>query len=304
MEVFFGHEAAGRRVGRPFVVLGNFDGLHRGHQALLETTVQLAKDCQVPSMLFTFWPPPSHYFDRASKPLLLTLERKLELLTQSSLDAVLVEPFNHGLAQMPARQFVETILLGSLNVSGVVVGANFRFGKGALGSVAELSEWLGAAGVTLKVVPLLSVGTHPCSSSRIRSLLLSGEVAEAAALLGRPYELTGKVVRGHGRGRGIGIPTANLAPDAELIPKDGVYATRVTVEGQTFLAATNIGTRPTFDDAGSRHIETHIIGFDGDVYGQALRIAFRRRIRDEQRFLSVEALKAQVQEDLENAQRS
>lgn len=294
--------ALGRPLARAAVAVGNFDGVHRGHQALCQTARRLADSTGGDVVALTFDPHPARVLaPKLAPPLILSLERRAELLGEAGVDVVVVEPFTRAFAAIEAESFALDVLAGDLRAAHVVVGYDFSFGKGRRGDVALL-ETLGArAGFGVSVVRRISVHGLTCSSTKVREFALEGRVEGAEVLLGRPFELTGVVTRGAGRGRTIGFPTANLQPEGELVPKSGIYAARARLldgSGGVWPCALSIGTNPTFVDEGARVVEAHLLGFDGDLYGKRLRLEFVQWLRDEHRFESVEALVAQIQQDV------
>jgi riboflavin kinase/FMN adenylyltransferase len=297
LEVAPSHEP--RRGIAAAVAVGNFDGVHRGHQALVTATLAQARERSLRCVALTFDPHPAQVLqpDRAPRRL-MTPEQKAEQLAALGVDALAVLPFTPELAAETPEGFATKVLARRLGAAVAVVGEDFRFGRGRAGDVAELrrlGERLGFEVVSLP--PVLEDGL-PVSSTRIRESLETGDVRNAAALLGRPYFVEGVVVRGDGRGRRLGIPTANLAVENEILPRDGVYAARVWLrEGPSRPAVANLGLRPTFG-SGALTLETHILDFEGDLYGQRLRVAFAVRLRDERPFPGPDALVAQIREDL------
>jgi riboflavin kinase/FMN adenylyltransferase len=234
--------------------------------------------------------------------LLTTLGLRREALLRYGADEVRVITFDLGLSKKSPREFVRDVLVGEMGAEAVVVGENFRFGHRAAGDVRDLAALMEEIRGTAYAVPVRGAGEHgEISSTRIRTLLLGGDVSQAASLLGRPYVLRGEVVEGDRRGRTIGFPTANVRPDpVALVPARGVYAGYVLVGGETFAACTNVGVAPTFDRAESR-VEAHLLDFQGDLYGHVVDVEFAQRIRDERRFSGVEELKEQIQRDVEQA---
>jgi riboflavin kinase/FMN adenylyltransferase len=283
------------------VAIGNFDGLHRGHRALLEATRALAERKGAAVGVVTFEPHPVKVLaSRMAPPLILRRDEKLAGLKSLGVDVVHVVPFDLQLAAMPPDRFVDEVLVRRLGVTGVVVGEGFRFGHKASGSIADLRAVFGDDAIA---VPVVKEGGLVCSSTKVRELVLGGHVEAAAVLLGQPYFLEGVVVRGDGRGRTIGIPTANLESGRELLPKVGVYATRAMLDdGRVRGSVTNVGLRPTFAGEGVR-VEAHVFDLDEDLYGRRLRLDLVARIRDEQRFAGVPALLARIAEDIAAARR-
>ena len=282
---------------RPVVTIGNFDGVHRGHRALLDRTRALADALGASAAAFTFHPAPRDVL-RPGNPIdrLQRVDDRVLHLGRAGMDYVVLEPFTLELAGRDAAWFAREILARRLGAVAVVVGWDFRFGKGRGGNVETLQQVLD--------VPVHQSQAHQhdgavVSSSRIRQALASGDVATAADLLDRPHEVVGSVVHGDARGRELGFPTANIAPETPLVPADGVYAARVDVgRGQLVPAVVNVGTRPTFDRPG-RSIEAHLLDWSGDLYGREVRVHFVARIRDERRFDSRQALTEQIRRDIE-----
>jgi riboflavin kinase/FMN adenylyltransferase len=283
--------------------VGNFDGVHRGHQALARAVVEEAAASGSAPVVLTFDPHPSRVLAPERAPAtLMTLEQRAEALSALGVETLAVLPFTRALAQEPAEDFARRILAEQLSARVVVVGATFRFGRGRAGDVPLLSRLGDRLG--FRVVghpPVLSEGA-PVSSTRVREALGRGDVAAAADLLGRPYFVDGAVVPGMGRGRTIGIPTANVDSVNETLPSQGVYACRVRIGDEPTLHPTvaNLGRRPTFG-GGAVSLEAHLLDFDRDLYGSRVRIVFVARLRDEQRFDGREALVRQIRDDVESA---
>ena len=298
MEIVRLDGASRGRWRRPAVAVGNFDGVHRGHRALVAEAVRLAAARAVPAVVLTFDPHPSRVVAPASAPAaLMTLDQKAEALARLGVDALAVLPFTPSIAAEEPAAFASEVLRGALDAAVVVIGDNFRFGRGRAGDAATLRT-LGFA--VVEVSPVLHDGSR-VSSSRIRAALAAGDVALAAALLGRAHAIEGRVVRGEGRGRTLGIPTANLEPWNETLPAPGVYAAWAWPAGGPGLASVvNIGRRPTF---GGRDIsvEAHLLDYAGDLYGQALGLSFVTRIRGEEKFPGPEALVARIRKDVDAA---
>jgi riboflavin kinase/FMN adenylyltransferase len=295
---------AARPAGGVAVAIGNFDGVHLGHRRLLDEARARAARAGASSAVLTFMPHPARLFapDRAP-PLILSLERRLELLAEAGIEIAVVEPFTHAFAAVEADAFVKDALVRDLGAREVVVGYDFTFGRERTGDINRLAALGGELGFGVAVVPQVTIDGVACSSTKIRELVVAGRTIEAARLLGRPYEVEGKVTRGAGRGRAIGFPTANLAPDAELRPALGIYAARARLldgplAGQAHVAALSVGRNPTFVDAGAVTIEAYLLDFEGDLYDRRLRLEIGERLRDEQRFESVEALVAQIRQDV------
>jgi riboflavin kinase / FMN adenylyltransferase len=305
MQVFDSLAAAARSglLAGGAVAIGNFDGVHLGHQALVARALGLARARGARAGVLTFEPHPVRVLrPLLAPPLVTALPRKLELLAACGLDAVVVQPFDLGYAGTSAEGFVERDLGGALGVRDVVVGWDFTAGH-ERARVDALRPLLSARGLGLHVVDPVAEGGLTVSSTKIREFLLEGKVEAAALLLTRPYDLDGRVVPGAGRGRGLGFATANLATEA-LLPRNGVYAVRARVAGQPAWrpAVCNVGVKPTVEDSGRVTAEVHLLEHDGtDLYGVTLRVAFVARLRDERRFPSLDALKAQIADDAERA---
>jgi len=291
---------------RPAVVtVGTFDGLHLGHWVLLGEVVRRARTRGHLAALVTFEPHPIQVLRPAEAPFVLTsLEEKKELLAQSGLDRVYFVAFTEALSRRSPEAFVKEVLVAEVGVAELVVGYDHGFGRGRSGDPETLRGLGQALGFSLDVVPPVPVGDAPVSSSRIRGALASGDVADAWRMLGRPYLLTGLVVRGEGRGAGLGFPTANLRVQGrrKLIPAPGVYAVRVRFPYGMLAGALHIGPRPTFPDA-RPSVELHVLDFEGDLYGSELRVEFLERIRGIETFAGPEALIAQIRRDVAEARR-
>jgi riboflavin kinase/FMN adenylyltransferase len=285
------------------VALGNFDGVHLGHRAVLARAAEEARRLGGRVIAATFWPHPRSVIGRGGPPgLLTTLEARREELLRAGAEEVRVVPFDEALSKKSPEEFVRDVLVGELGAVAVVVGENFRFGYKAAGDVGDLTRIMREHGGEAYAVEVRG-GEEGISSTRIRSLLLGGEVAEAVKLLGRPYAVRGEVVVGDRRGRTIGFPTANVRPDpAVVVPARGVYACSVRVGEDVYAACTNVGVAPTFE-RGENRIEAHVLDFEGDLYGRIVEVLFMQRIRGERRFGGVEELKEQIGRDVEEARR-
>lgn len=282
------------------VSIGIFDGVHRGHRYLLHHLVEGAHLENLPAVVVTFHPHPAWVLGHQPDLKYLTLpDERAALLRKLGVDLVVTCPFDRQLAARSALEFMR-LVKKHLGVRHLWIGYDFALGRGREGDRQRLREIGEQLGYQLHVVPAALEGEEIISSSRIRSLLLQGEVEKASRALGRFYEVSGSVISGDGRGRRINIPTANLDyPNEKLIPANGVYACWAWAGGERYAAVTNIGQRPTFEAAGPRpFIEAHLLDFSGNLYGQILRLEFVARLREERRFPSVEALIAQIQEDI------
>jgi riboflavin kinase / FMN adenylyltransferase len=288
----------------PVLALGNFDGLHRGHLKIIERVKRGAVEHGGTPMAMTFDPhPPRVVRPDKAPPLLMTLPQRLEALDRAGIHAVAVVRFTRELSQWEPEMFVRTVLVDWLRVSEVWVGANFLFGRDRSGNFSLLRTLGQRYGFRAEKIDPVRYKEFVVSSTRIRRLVAEARVDEAGALLGHPYALAGTIVEGKRRGRELGFPTANLQTDNELIPPHGVYATTLTIEGIVHAAVTNIGVNPTFGDASATSIETHMLKYEGQLYGQHVQLGFVQRLRDERRFDDVDALRAQIEADCRRAER-
>jgi riboflavin kinase / FMN adenylyltransferase len=285
------------------VAVGNFDGVHRGHAALVHVAGDLARTVDGPLTVITFDPHPLQLLDPDRfQPLLTTADHRASLLAAIGADAVVILQIDVDLLQLSADAFFDQILVNRFSAKGIVEGFNFRFGRNRLGTVDTLREKCDRLGIPFRIVEPFQLENMVVSSSRVRSALMEGAVKTAAELLNRPYQVLGNVIAGAKRGRTIGFPTANLDGVTTLLPRDGVYAVRALVDGRTFAAAANIGPNPTFGD-NARKIEVHLIGFDGDLYGKTMAVDFIERLRDTQKFKDVTDLTEQMKRDVAAARR-
>lgn len=286
------------------ISIGNFDGVHRGHQQLLGRALELKQSQGAPAVVvITFEPHPLTILrPQHAPPRLTSPERKRELLSAAGVDAMVVLVPSRELLDLTAEEFWG-ILRDQARPAHLIEGRSFTFGKGRGGTIQRLSEWSSAAGIQLHVVdpvtvPLLNMLEAPASSSTIRWLLERGRVRDAAICLGRPHELEGVVVRGAQRGRELGTPTANLECDGQLVPADGVYAGRCSIDGRPLPAAVSIGTNPTFGE-NPRTVEAHLIGFSGDLYGRTLRLQLLDWQREQRTFTGIDVLKEWIAHDIQ-----
>jgi riboflavin kinase/FMN adenylyltransferase len=280
------------------VALGNFDGVHRGHQAILAEAVRQAQGAAGPAVAVTFDPHPLQLLRPAEfQPLLTTVPQRAELLRRYGADHVVVLPTSPALLQLRPEEFFENIIRARLEARVLVEGFNFCFGRNREGTTETLKRLCEAAAMGLSLVPPQTLDGQPISSSRVRGELVAGQVRRAATLLGRPYQITGTVVTGRRRGQSLGFPTANLDDLGTLIPGNGVYAVRVVHRGDVYAGACNIGPNPTFGED-ARKLEVHLIDFQGDLYAQTLTVDFVERLRDTRPFASPSELIAQLQTDV------
>ena len=290
---------------QPVLALGNFDGLHRGHMKIIDRVRRRAGERGGTPAAMTFDPHPPRIVRPDKAPqLLMTKEQKLEALGRSGMQGVAVLRFTTDVSKWEPEIFVRTVLVEWLHVVEVWVGANFLFGHQRAGNYSVLRSLGARYGFRAEKIDPVRYKDFVVSSTRIRRLLSEGRVDEAGALLGHHYFIDGTVRRGAGRGRQIGVPTANLQTINELVPPSGVYATTVTFDDEVVRPSiTNIGLRPTFGDVEAPVIETHIFDFDRDLYDRGLRLAFVQRLRDERAFADVDALRAQIDADCRSARR-
>ena len=303
--VFLGLGRVPAGLGPTVVTVGNFDGVHRGHQALLRRVAAEAAARGLPAGAVTFDRHPVAVLRPGAAPkLLTTLRGRVRLLGEAGMDFVLVLPFTAELSRVPAERFATEVLLDGVGARAVVVGANFRFGHRAAGDAGLLAELGRERGVDVVALDLQADGGEAVSSTRIRTALAAGDVATAWRLLGRPHAVEGRVVHGDRRGRLLGMPTANLAVPGHLaLPANGVYAGHFVLAGSgaAWPAATSVGTNPQFRTA--LRVEAHLLDFDGDLYGRRAGVGFEHRLRDEATFGSVDELVAQMREDVRLAGR-
>ena len=290
-------------LSHPVLALGNFDGLHRGHQKIIERVKRGAAEHGGTPMAMTFDPhPPRVVRPDKAPPLLMTKTQRLEALHQAGIRCVAVVRFTRELSEWDPETFVRTVLVDWLRVSEVWVGANFLFGHERSGNFSLLRMLGQRYGFRADKIDPVRYKDFVVSSTRVRRLVGEGRVDEAGALLGHSFFIDGRVVEGRRRGRELGFPTANLSTENELLPPHGVYATTMTIDGVVHPGLTNIGLRPTFGERDTT-VETHLLGYSGDLYGRAVRLGFVLRLRDERKFDDIDALRAQIEADQRRAER-
>lgn len=290
--------SAGLSLPGSVVTLGNFDGVHVGHQALLRNSLADARAKNVPAVVFTFDPHPLRFLAPARAPkLLLSTDDKVQLFELAGVDFTVLQPFDEEFANLEARAFVQTVLLEQLKLRKIWAGRDLRFGKARRGTVDALGSWGREFGFDVGTVDPVLIGGERVSSSRIRQLIDAGRVDEVKPLLGRYHFVSGKVVTGERRGREIGFPTANIESRTEVLPADGIYATFIEVAGQRWSSASSIGRNPTFGD-GPRTVEAFIFDFNREIYSQEVKLFFVKRLRGEEKFPSVAALIEQMERDV------
>jgi riboflavin kinase/FMN adenylyltransferase len=305
METLYGIDGLRKLPQGAIISIGNFDGMHLGHQRILQTGQNLASQSHASLAVVTFEPHPLTVLRPQLAPPRLTLpQRKSELLARAGVTHLVILPPEPAVLNLTAEQFWH-LLRDQVKPSSLIEGSSFKFGRGREGTIEKLREWSSQSSVKLHIVEgveatLLDLSIVPVSSSLIRWLIAYGRVRDAAICLGRPYELEGTVIEGHKRGHKIGVPTANLDCDDQLIPADGVYVGRCSHIGKTYSAAISIGTLPTFGDY-ARQVEVHLINFAGNLYGQVLRVEVLDWLRDQRKFNGIESLKHQLNKDIESA---
>jgi riboflavin kinase/FMN adenylyltransferase len=288
--------------GRTVLSVGNFDGIHLGHQKILRLVLERAHATAQLSAVVTFDPHPLRVLRPEQAPAMIqTLAQRLEGFDQMGLDAALVLRFDRALSLLSPEEFIQRILIHHLHVAGILVGANFRFGHRGAGDVHLLADFGKQHGFDVDIVSPLEVEGRVVSSTAVRNAIAEGNVAGAVLLLGRPFSLTGEIRPGAGRGRTILFPTLNLVPEQDVVPKHGVYATESVLGASLHRSVTNIGTRPTFDGQGVT-VESHLLGFNEQVTGGPMEVRFHARLRDEQKFSGPDLLRAQIARDIAAAQ--
>lgn len=283
------------------VTMGNLDGIHLGHQELVIRCVDEAQRRNIPSVVVTFDPHPLKILAPLRAPrLLLATEDKLKLLEELGVEIVINQRFDATFSRLGAVDFVRQYFVEKLKTRKIWVGRDLRFGQGRTGNVEQLVEWGVKWGFEVSVVEPILVNGVRVSSSSIRQLIEAGRVDEASMSLGRYHFISGNVVTGHGRGKELGYPTANISSFTEVLPADGIYATLIYIDGERRLSVSSIGTNPTFG-AGPRTLESYVLDFSSDIYGKSIRLAFVKRIREERKFSDVTGLIIQIQDDVRSA---
>jgi riboflavin kinase/FMN adenylyltransferase len=301
MKIFHGTENA--NISRPTVLtLGVFDGLHLGHQRIMQTVVERARGANAIPTVLTFDPHPRAVLHpESAPPLLQTLDQRLAALEVLGIEQAILIRFNREFAAIDAETFLRDVVYERLQAREVYLGKGFAFGKNRAGNIELLRKMSRALGFFADEVAEVRLRGKRISSSKIREFLADGKINQARRMLGRPYGVEGKIIHGAQRGRTIGFPTANLHPQNRVIPKFGVYATATLIDDKWRRGITNVGVRPTFEKESEPSIETYIFDFDGDLYGDVLRVRFLHRIRDERKFGGIEELKTQIERDTRRA---
>ncbi|HSS00443.1 MAG TPA: bifunctional riboflavin kinase/FAD synthetase [Kofleriaceae bacterium] len=302
MQVVYGHRNAPAWDGAA-IAIGNFDGVHAGHRALIARARELAAAHGARTVVLTFDPHPSALLAPAQAPRMLTsIKRRLELLAEAGVEAVVVEPFTRELAAVAADAFIDDIVVDALQARAIIVGYNFRYGQARAGTIDSLRAHGEAGGIEVAIVPPVTVDGEIAASTKVRGYLAAGDLAAAERILGRRWDIDGIVEHGAQRGRAIGIPTANIATDIELPIAPGIYAVTLAAErGPALPAVASLGTNPTFVADGRLVLEVHVLDWSGDLYDHRVRTTFVARLRDELKFDSVEALLVQIRRDIDQA---
>jgi riboflavin kinase/FMN adenylyltransferase len=302
MRLFHGTDNA--EIQRPTVLtLGVFDGLHLGHQLIMRTVVERARETGAVPTVITFDPHPRAVLHpESSPPLLQTLDQKVEGFGVLGIEQTIVVRFDKEFSQTRAEEFLRSVVKDRLHAKEVYLGRGFAFGNNREGNIELLRRVSQDLGFFADEVPEVQFRSQRVSSSKVRGLLLEGKVNLARRLLGRPYGVEGSVERGAERGTSLGFPTANLHPRNRVIPRNGVYVTGTLIAGQWRRSVTNVGVRPTFAADTEPSVETFVLNWAGDLYGDVVRVRFLRRLRNERKFASIEELKAQIEKDVERAQ--
>jgi riboflavin kinase/FMN adenylyltransferase len=302
MRLFHGTDNA--EIQRPTVLtLGVFDGLHLGHQLIMSTVVERARAVDAVPTVITFDPHPRAVLHpQSAPPLLQTFDQKIEGFGVLGIEQTIVVNFTKEFSTISAEHFLRDLVMDRLHAREVYLGKGFAFGHNREGNIELLQRLGDELGFVAGEVPEVRLRGQRVSSSKSRDLLARGQVNLARRMLGRPYGVEGRVERGSERGHLLGFPTANLHPHNRVIPRNGVYVTGTLIEGQWRRSVTNIGLRPTFGDAAEPSVETFVLNWDGDLYGDVVRVRFLYRLRDERRFSSVDELKRQISRDVERAE--
>ena len=285
-----------------FVTIGNFDGVHRGHIPIFEKLIDEAHRENRKAVVITFDPHPKKILHPHIKPfyLITSPDEKIKILEDSGIDGLILIPFDLEFSKITAESFVNDILWGKLHIRKIFIGHDYTFGKNKVGNKAFLADFGEKLGFEVETINAVKLGDEPISSTRLRYAILNGNVKLAARLLGRPYNVSGVVIPGKSRGSVLGIPTANIKPDKELLPAHGVYAVIVDLEGNRNQGVLNIGFNPTFSD-NELSVEVYLLDFTGNIYGEKLNVLFVDRLRDEVKFDTPELLVEQVKKDIDQA---
>jgi riboflavin kinase/FMN adenylyltransferase len=301
MKLFEGSSQITEKLKNPVVTIGNFDGVHLGHQALFAKVIDRACAISGLSVVYTFDPHPLKVLDpHRPFPLITTREEKRQVIEWSGIDVLICEPFTEDFARLSTEDFVDDVLCNAIQAKEIFVGPDYRFGKGRKGTT-DLLKGLGErCGLKVNILGNVEIDGVEVRSTMIRNLICEGKVNEATRFLGRPYTLKGRVIKGYAIGRKIGIPTANLDPEKELYPRSGIFAVRVNFDGRCEKGVLSIGSNPTFPGKGYS-LEVHILDFEQELYGKQIELVFIQKLRDEHKFGSPEQLVVQIRKDIEEA---
>lgn len=306
MHVYNGVRELNSPLKSSVLTIGNFDGVHLGHQQLVETVVREAQHYGIPAVVYTFYPHPVKILKpEKAKQRLFDMRDQQQQMEARGIQAIIIEQFTKEFSQISAEDFLEHNILKNLNPKTLVVGHDFSFGAGRSGNIPFLEQFCAQKGIRLIIIPPFQLDGEVVSSTKIREYLRQGEIEKAQRLLGRPYYVRGRVEPGFKRGRTIGVPTANIHPDVEFLPRQGVYCTFTVINGKRHPSVTNIGVNPTFqtDGKGPVKIETHLLDFDESLYGIEVEVYLLHFIRDEMKFSGIDALKEQISLDIQEARR-
>lgn len=281
-----------KKLRRPVIALGVFDGVHLGHQYILKTAVKIARRIGGTAVALTFYPHPQE------EEKIYSLRHRLNLIGKTGIDACIVINFNSSFAKISAVDFISKILTAKIGAFWVCVGRDFKFGKGAKGDVGLLSKMAPVYNFNLKVLKPVKINNLLVSSTSIRKLISDGKLKEAQKLLGRPVSIMGSVIKGNSLASGLGFPTANVDPHHEVLPPDGVYISVILLEGKKFKGVCSIGTKPTLTQSSLRHVEAHIFNFDKNIYRKNIEILFIKKIRPQKKFASLDLLAYQIRKDI------
>lgn len=299
MEIIRVREKIYQNFNAPSVALGNFDGVHLGHQQILARTIETAHSKGRDAVVYTFDPHPRLVLNLVPEiPRITTPRERADLLEHLGVDVLILAEFTREFAMQTPEEFVQNVLAEELGTRNLFIGENYRFGKGRSGTPQTLRQMAPELGFIVHVVPPVRVDDAVVSSSRIRDHLIHGEIRQANVLLGREFTIEGRVIHGHHRGKAIGFPTANIKPEVKLHPPEGVYAVYCRTDSGVHPGVMNIGSNPTFKDRRVSY-EVHVLDFEGDLYGQNIRVYLVERLRPEMTFSGVEELKAQIRKDVD-----
>ncbi|NQT78844.1 MAG: bifunctional riboflavin kinase/FAD synthetase [Candidatus Aminicenantes bacterium] len=297
MEVINGFEKLPQISNFSIITIGNFDGIHLGHQKILHFLAEKAKKHSLLSLILTFSPHPEKILGKKRTKMIQTLDQRIKELNKYNIKACLIVPFDDNFSSLSSQDFIQQIVLNTLKAKMVIVGENFHFGKNREGDISQLHRLASQFNFQVFSIPSVTIEGKTVSSSLVRSFLREGKIEKVYTLLGRSFEIEGKVIRGKSRGKALGFPTANIETENEIVPP-GVFITTAWLKSKKFLSLTNVGTRPTFNQQ-ETNIESYIINFNKNLYGEKIRINFIKKIRDEIKFKTSEDLSRQIKKDLE-----